>query len=197
MKQLEKENQIREYFDFYQREVLPEVEKWGFQQEDGYHGLYTHTKAVVFRAIDYALELGKNPVPVIFAAACHDMARIGNGPEKKHGPDALPLAEKVMEKFPKLLNETERQAVSRAIEFHTEGQKAPDYISACLWDADRTRLAWDFGYHAEYFNTDYAKRIASHGAEQYTDWQNKVLWEKNNSCEKIQKKSLCPQKEFY
>ena len=58
MKQLEKENQIREYFDFYQKEVLPLVEKLGFQQEEGYHGLYTHTKAVVFRAIDYHAVVG-------------------------------------------------------------------------------------------------------------------------------------------
>ena len=95
----EKESQIRKYFDFYQNKILPEVEKLATQRKEGYHGLYTHTDAVVFRAIDYALELGKDPMPVVFAAACHDMARTHDLYDKEHGQNALPLAKQVMAKL--------------------------------------------------------------------------------------------------
>ena len=161
MEKIEKENKIREYFSFYQKQVLPEVEKLATQKKEGYHGLYTHTDSVVFRAIDYALELGKNPIPVIFAAACHDMARTHDCFDAQHGPNAVPLARKVMAKFPDQLTEQERNSVLSAIQYHTEGTQASDYISACLWDADRTRLSWEYGFQARFFNTDYAQKVAS------------------------------------
>ena len=110
MKKLTKESQISEYFDFYRKKVLPYVEKYATQKKEGYHGLYTHTDAVVFRAIDYALELGENPMPVLFAAACHDMARTHDGYDEEHGKRAIPLARKIMNRFPKRLSDTELQA---------------------------------------------------------------------------------------
>ena len=53
MKKLSKQElQIRKYFNFYQKKVLPQVRKLATQPAGGYHGLDTHTDAVVFRAID-------------------------------------------------------------------------------------------------------------------------------------------------
>ena len=179
MEKLEKENQIREYFQFYQTKVLPEVEKLATQKKEGYHGLHTHTDSVVFRAIDYALELGKNPVPVVFAAACHDMARTHDAYDEEHGPNAVPLDKKVMAKFPDQLTEEEQRSVLTAIQYHTEGIQANDYISACLWDADRTRLSWERGYIEKFFNTEYAKQTASGSPAKYITWQNKVLGRPN------------------
>lgn len=190
MKKLTKESQIREYFDFYQKKVLPYVEKYATQKLDGYHGLHTHTDAVVFRAIDYALELGKNPMPVIFAAACHDMAKPHEWYDEEHGEKALPLARKIMNRFPKRLTETERETVLSAIRTHTTGMQTSDYISACLWDADRTRLAWERGYHERYFNTPYAKKVASGNAAEYIKWQNKILGRPNKDREGNQTLSL-------
>ena len=175
MEKSEKEIQIQKYFDFYQTKVLPEVEKLATQKQEGYHGLHTHTKAVVFRAIDYALELGENPMPALFAAACHDMARINDLYDEEHGKNAVPLAQEIMKKFPDKLTEIERQSVLNAIENHTVGTHANDYVSACLWDADRTRLSWEHGYHEKFFNTQYAKKVASGSEEEYRAWQNKVL----------------------
>ena len=190
MEKLEKENQIREYFDFYQKKVLPYVEKYATQKKEGYHGLYTHTDAVVFRAIDYALELGKNPMPVIFAAACHDMARINDGSDEGHGERALPLAKKVMNRFPKRLTDTEKETVLVAIRMHSIGMQTSDYICACLWDADRTRLSWERGYHEKYFNTPYAKKVASGDSITYIKRQNKILGRPNKDREGNQTISL-------
>ena len=195
MKKLEKDNQIREYFDFYQKKVLPYVEKYATQKREGYHGLHTHTDAVVFRAIDYALELGENPMPVLFAAACHDMARTHDGYNETHGENALPLARKVMNRFPKRLSVEEKERVLSAIQNHTTGTQTNDYISACLWDADRTRLAWERGYHEHYFNTDYAKEVASGDAAEYIKRQNRILGRPNEDRESNQTFSMEKEKE--
>ena len=152
---------------------------------EGYHGLHTHTDAVVFRAIDYALELGKNPIPVIFAAACHDMAKNHDGYDAIHGEKALPLARKVMNRFPKRLTDSEKGTVLAAIRAHTTGTQTSVYICACLWDADRTRLAWERGFYEHYFNTPYAKKVASGNPKEYITWQNKVLGRPNKDREGV------------
>lgn len=190
MKQLSKDAQIRKYFDFYQKKVLPVVKKYATQPLKGYHGLEEHTDAVVFRAIDYALELEQNPMPVIFAAACHDMARTHDLYDEDHGPNAVPLAKKVMAKFPDKLTEDEQFSVCYAIKNHTLGTQTNDYVAACLWDADRTRLAWERGYHEHYFNTAYAKKKASGNAKEYIAWQNEILGRTNKDREGIQTISL-------
>ena len=190
MEKLEKENQIRKYFSFYQKRVLPVVKKYATQPLKGYHGLEDHTDAVVFRAIDYALELGENPMPVIFAAACHDMVKTHDGYDEEHGEKALPFARKVMNHFPKKLSEAEKETVLVAIKNHTTGMQTDNYICACLWDADRTRLSWERGYHEWYFNTPYAKKIASGNAQEYITWQNKVLGRTNKDREGNQMISL-------
>jgi HD superfamily phosphohydrolase YqeK len=84
----------------------------------------------------------------------------------------------------------EKQSVLSAIENHTIGSKTSDYISACLWDADRTRLAWERGYYEKYFNTDYAKQVASGDGKKYITWQNKVLGRTNKDREGLQTVSL-------
>ena len=190
-----KESKIREYFDFYQEKVLPEVEKLATQKKEGYHGLHTHTDAVVFRAIDYALELGKNPMPVLFAAACHDMARTHDDYDEMHGENALPMAQKIMQKFKKELTDSEKQSVLLAIKDHTTGGSAGDYISACLWDADRTRLSWERGYREVFFNTEYGKKVASGDGKKYITWQNKVLGRTNKDREGNQTICLTKEKE--
>ncbi|MBE6445903.1 MAG: hypothetical protein E7021_00625 [Alphaproteobacteria bacterium] len=182
-----KESKIREYFDFYQTKVLPEVEKLATQKKEGYHGLHTHTDAVVFRAIDYALELGQNPMPVLFAAACHDMARTHDFYDETHGENALPMAQKIMHKFKNELTDSEKQSVLLAIKDHTTGGNATDYISACLWDADRTRLSWERGYCEAFFNTEYGKKVASGDAKKYITWQNEVLGRTNKEKEDLLK----------
>ena len=190
MEQTKKESLIKKYFDFYQKKVLPEVEKLATQKKEGYHGLYTHTDAVVFRALDYALESGGNPMPVLFAAACHDMARTHDHYDKEHGRRAVPLAQKVIAKFPGKISEKEEFLVCYAIQNHTEGTQTNDYISSCLWDADRTRLAWERGFFEKYFNTPYAKKVASGNAKKYIAWQNKTLGRTNKDREGIQTISL-------
>ena len=158
---------ISKTFDWYLTEIMPVVEKHAIQSKYGYHGLYTHTAAVVFRGIDYVLSLGKEPKPVVFACAFHDMARINDGNDTIHGPNAIPLAETVMDKVD-FIDYNTRESIIYAIKNHSLSNLVPrDHISACLWDADRTRLAWECGYYSNFFTTPRAHKVASQPAEEY------------------------------
>ena len=174
METLEKETQIQRYFDFYQTKVLPEVEKLASQKKEGYHGLYTHTPAVVFRGLDYAMSLGMDPRPVVFACAFHDMARTDDEYNEYHGPKAVPIAARIMDAFPDLAA-AQRASILSAVENHTTGRVAPDYVSACLWDADRTRLSWGYGFMPECFSTVRARDVARVAADEYVAFMRKTI----------------------
>lgn len=169
-------NLISETFDWYLMDIMPIVEKNAVQQRDGYHGLYTHTAAVVFRGIDYALSLNENPNNIVLACACHDMARINDGDDFEHGTNAIPMAERVMDAIG-CFDLQERESINYAIKNHSLNLPAPDFVSACLWDADRTRLAWECGYHPKFFVTNRAKIVASNSASEYLEFM------KNNMSE--------------
>ena len=81
--------EMHKYFDFYTYKILPQVQLYTTQKADGCHTL-SHTASIVFRGIDYALSLDENPMPVVFAAACHDMARTHDGFDINHGKNAVP-----------------------------------------------------------------------------------------------------------
>ena len=159
-------NLISQTFDWYLRDVLPIVSRNAIQQKYGYHGLYTHTSAVVFRGIDYALAMGREPRPVVLACAFHDMARTHDFADMTHAENAISIVNIIFQNhFPLSANCT--ASIKYAVKNHTIGTIAPDYISACLWDADRTRLAWECGYDPQFFTTDRAKKIASGNADEY------------------------------
>ena len=166
--------EISDFFDWFVSNLLPLVEQNGTQKPMGYHGLYTHTAAVVFRGIDYALSLNKNPMPVIFACAFHDMARTDDEYNEYHGPNAVPLATHIMDGFPQL-SVDDKKSVLYAIENHTIGRNAPDYVSACLWDADRTRLSWECGFMPECFSTARACDVARGVAGNYVTFMRETI----------------------
>ncbi|MDD3669532.1 MAG: hypothetical protein PHX68_04585, partial [Alphaproteobacteria bacterium] len=103
----------------------------------------------------------EDPMPVLFACACHDMARMSDDWDAEHGARAVPLAADIMDKFTDALPAAQRQSALYAVAHHTAGRRAPDYVSACLWDADRTRLSWKNGYRAAFFATARARAVAS------------------------------------
>jgi len=162
------------FFNFYIDKLKPLIIEKAQQPLDGEHGLNTHTNAVVFRGIDYSIHLGKDPLPVVFACAFHDIARTHDGFDTEHGKNAIPVAMKIMNKFPDLLDTNTRLSVLSAVMNHTTGQTAPDYISACLWDADRTRLSWNHGFDEKFFNTPRGKYAAQH-AKMYIEFQREVF----------------------
>lgn len=179
-----REKILIENFNIYSDYLLPILKKSCPQSEFGMHGLCTHTQAVVFRGIDYALYCKENPLPVVFACAFHDIARIDNSSDPEHGHRAVPIAAKIMEQLPKeyQITDSEKKAVLYAIENHTNGMYAKEYISGCLWDADRTRLSWLFGFQRKFFYSDYAANVASTPAQIYLEYQKKIFphlkWDK-------------------
>lgn len=172
---------INKAFKFYLKDLKPLVAKVALQKPDGMHGLNTHTNAVVFRGIDYALHMDQDPIPVVFACAFHDMARTDDSQDTEHGKHAVPMAIKIMKQFPYLLDQDTRFSILYAILNHTTGKIAQDYISACLWDADRTRMAWHYGFEDGFFNTNRGKYVAQHW-KKYLEFQRfcfpKINWSK-------------------
>ena len=166
---------IEKNFNFYINNIRPLVLEFGTQKIEGIHGLDTHTNAVVFRGIDFALSLGENPVPVIFACAFHDMARINDDIDPEHGKRAVPMAMKIMKEFPELLTTEDRTKILSAIVKHTDGGVGLDYISNCLWDADRVRMSWNYGFDQRFFNTARGAYVASNYYLKYIEFQKRCI----------------------
>ena len=172
---------LKPAFDFYLEKLNPLLRESYSYGLSGMHGLDTHTTSVVFRGIDCALHLGCEPMPVVFACALHDAARKNDNFDTEHGKNAVPIAIKVMKQFPDLIDKETRLKILSAIMNHTDGKFAPDYISACLWDADRVRMAWQYGFDEKFFNTERGKYIAQH-YQKYLDYQrhefSNIKWSK-------------------
>lgn len=152
----------REYYTkLLANDILPSIENIGTQPKYGYHGLYTHTFQVAQFAIELALSVWTDPLPVILGAALHDIARTHDDDDYAHGPQGAKIARDFLNENYKHLFPGTIDKIVYAIENHTIGEKAPDLISACVWDADRIRLSWEMGYDEKFFNTEYGKYIAS------------------------------------
>lgn len=169
---------IRNAFSFYENEVLPLIlnNQKVTQKKEWYHELCTHTKNVVFRGICYAVSLWKDPVPVIFACACHDVARTHDDDDFEHWKNAIPIVTELINNDNFNLSENEKVQIIEAVRDHSlYCVKATNYISACLWDADRTRLSWECGYYEKHFNTELWKIVSSWSSEDFFKFQNFCL----------------------
>ncbi len=158
-------------------QVMPEIAKITNQSKFGWHGL-EHTEQVVLYGIHYALAENVRPLPVILACALHDCARTDDDYNETHGPNCEPVARKFMAEHPFDLTDAEKEQVVNAIVNHTTGRNAQEGISACLWDADRTRLSWIWGFNPKFYSTESGKRLGSlNRAEQkeYLQKQHEML----------------------
>lgn len=175
---------LRELFEFYENDIIPVLRSIPevTQTDYGRHWFYTHTDSVVFRWIYYSLCLNENPIPVIFACACHDIARTDDEYNEIHWESAVPIVRKLMDQFSDILTDAQKESVIYAVKNHTTWMSvpdyvpAPDYVSACLWDADRTRLWWIYWYQEKFMSTDESKRIALLDPIDFLKFQNECLW---------------------
>ncbi len=141
------EAQMKKWGAFALREVMPKIAQISKQPDFGFHGL-THTEQVILFGIDYALSENINPLPVILACALHDCARTTDNSDKGYGnrghaAKCAPIAFNFLEEYDFGLTENEKEKIINAIANHTDGKNTNEKIAACLWDADRTRLAWE------------------------------------------------------
>ena len=181
---LESIEKIKDAFSFYKNEILPLIldnPKVTQQIDWWYHSLNGHTKEVVFRGICCAISLGEDPIPVVFACACHDLARTNNEYDEEHWPNAVPVTTEIINNEKFNLTEKQKKQIIEAVRDHTiwEWGKAPNYISACLRDADRTRLSQERGYKEEFYSTEQGKKIAaqrmfSKGRRDFRDFENSI-----------------------
>ncbi len=146
--------------DFALRKVMPEIAKITNQSKFGWHGL-EHTEQVILYGLHYALAENVRPLPVILACALHDCARTDDEYNEVHGPNCAPIAYRFLAAHRFDLSDKEIDQVVDAVVNHTTGRNAPNGISACLWDADRTRLSWAWGFNEKFYSTETAKKVAS------------------------------------
>ena len=175
---------IRNAFLFYKNEVLPLIldnPKVTQQIDWWYHSLNGHTKEVVFRGICYAVSLWEDPIPVVFACACHDLARVNDWYDEEHWPNAVPVTNEIINNEKFNLTEEQKKQIIEAVRDHTiwKWGEAPNYISACLRDADRTRLSQQYWYNESFYNTELWKKIASQriftkGRRDFRDFENSI-----------------------
>ena len=169
------------YTKFLFEQLMPQIATVSNQSRYGYHGL-SHTIQVAQFGIDISLDLKINPLPVLLACGLHDCARTNDEWCTKHGPNAVPIAHDFFKKYYPSLSERDIMQISYAVENHTTGLRAPDAISACLWDSDRIRLSWESGYSPRFFSTKRGHEIASmtkQAQQEYINAQDKFLIENN------------------
>ena len=80
-----------------------------------------------------------------------------------------------MKAFSDILSDDWQRSIIYAVENHTTWVDAPDYISACLWDADRTRVSWMYWYNESFLTTDESKLVASWSIRKFLEFQNECL----------------------
>ena len=167
---------IKNAFSFYKKEIFPLIldNPKVTQKKEWYHWLYTHTENVVFRGICYAVSLWENPIPVVFACACHDLARVNDEYDEEHWKNAVPIVVEITENEKFNLTKEQKKQIIEAVANHTTWMKATNYISACLRDADRTRLSWEHWYNEKFFNTELWKIVASWNRKNFLEFHNKV-----------------------
>lgn len=157
--------------------ILPQIQEITTQSRYGYHGI-SHTIQVALFGIDLAQHINQDAIPVMLAAGLHDCARTNDAWCVEHGPHAAIVGREFLaKKWPQLPQKTVQQIIY-AVENHTTGDNAPDGISACLWDGDRIRLSWEYGYAPRFFSTQRGREIASldrRGQDNYIAQQDKFL----------------------
>ena len=165
------------YTKLFFDEILPKIELITNQSRYGYHGL-SHTIQVALFALDIALHTNQEPLPAILAAALHDCARTNDAWCENHGPDAVPIGQRFLNKHYPNLSISDKEKILDAVKNHTIGRNAPNGVSACLWDGDRIRLSWERGYRPDCFSTKRGQEIASldtNGQKQYISDQEEFL----------------------
>ncbi len=169
------------YTHLFFEQILPQIEKITTQSRFGYHGL-SHTCQVAMFAIDIALYIKQDVLPVMLAAALHDCAREHDAWCTEHGPQAAIIGRDFLARNYKDIPEKTAQQILYAVENHTTGRIAPDGVSACLWDGDRIRLSWEYEFRPEFFNTERGRQIAALDSKQqkkYIENQNRFLVRNN------------------
>ena len=147
------------YTQMFFEQILPQISQITTQSRFGYHGL-SHTIQVAMYGIDLATHINQDATPVMLAAGLHDCARTNDKWCTEHGPKAAIVGKDFLAKHWSHLPEKTVQQILSAVHNHTTGRVAPDNVSACLWDADRIRLSWEYGYAPHFFSTKRGHEIA-------------------------------------
>jgi uncharacterized protein len=125
-----------------ERETVRRVWAWSTDvssaPDDSIHGP-SHWRRVGRLGMRIAGIEGGDLLVVALFAACHDIARVHDGIDNEHGPNAVA---RMHAELPHDLGLSPRQfdLLYRAITSHTEGETVEDPTIGACWDADRLDL---------------------------------------------------------
>ncbi len=137
----------RYWTDFAFTNILPEVAQISHQSPYDKNGL-ARTEQTVLLGIQLALTENVRPLPVVMACALRTCTK-------------ETTIREFLSKHRLSLTDKESEQIVTAIMDKNSGRKAANGIEACLWDAERTPIAWARGYEAEAFATQTGKAVAS------------------------------------
>jgi hypothetical protein len=101
---------------------------------------------------------GWRPLIALF----HDIGRMGDEDDSIHGQEGKALVERHFgRELSYLLAPQDLLAVKQGVANHTGGVRSSVKEIGAAWDADRLRLAWEFGLQAKYFSTATGLKFAS------------------------------------
>ena len=158
-----------EWISWFNTELLPIAQKL-YNGVTGMHGIEHISSVVAFSIIICSEEYPNEPdefvKSCILAAVLHDCARVKekDGWDEDHAENAVPKIKAFKLLFNNTFNlqEDNWNDIIEAVRTHTSGigGNPVNKIASVLWDADRVRLSWFYGYDEQYFSTNTGKRLA-------------------------------------
>ena len=159
----------KKYYKIYEKEIKPFIIPL-YNDKIGMHSI-EHINNVVKYAlyiliVEYPKDQSNLYKAVSIAAALHDCARTNDNWCTMHEILAIPKIEAFFELYGDYFNLTDEMKcnIIRAVSTHTSMincNSENDIISCCLHDADRIRLAKEYGYNEKYFSTRWGKFLAT------------------------------------
>ena len=155
------EEQLNSIYSDYVKEIRPIIEPL-YRFVPDHHGIQ-HIDMVVLYGITIASQVCPDKInQVIIACALHDCGRLNDDYDLSHEKLAGSKVSSFLDLYSKVLGFTEQDKcdIYYAVTNHTSGYKTDNVVAQCLWDADRIRMALEYGYDESYFNTEIGKLLA-------------------------------------
>lgn len=128
--------------------------------EYGYHSV-EHLCQTAKLASSIALAEKCNIVLAACIGLFHDIARTGDHEGDEHGRLGRRLVEQYFQtELSYLFSPVDLQSLFTGVEDHPSGTRAENKSVGAAWDADRMRLAEEFGFDEKFFSTDRGRSLA-------------------------------------
>jgi hypothetical protein len=151
--------------DVIERCWLPVIASEVALPEIGYHSV-KHLVQTSLMSAWIALQEEGNPIVAALGGLLHDCGRIGDEDGSTHAALGVSVMERTLGRnLRNLLAPEDFQRVRNAIARHASDYHSNDVAIGSCWDADRLRLAWEYGVDSKYFSLPTGLNLARIGKE--------------------------------